>query len=127
MTFLAEADGFIADAMAAKDVGTQELTNYEGDGPAHTLHQKRMDGVPWLAIRIPTAYKEYDDGEPHERWIVSTQTVGQSTGGAGSAENSSVGANDGANSTVQDACAAIDKFIEQIQAYRTELRKALGV
>jgi hypothetical protein len=125
--FLGEADAFLADAKTCRDVGQKELSTASA-GSAAQINQRARSAAGSLLVRIPNSYKEADESGKltKVRWTVSSQMVRIGTSGEGSAEDSSMTATDGANSTVQEACRAVDKFIEEIDAYRTQLRAALG-
>ncbi|MEP6861160.1 MAG: DUF4157 domain-containing protein [Deltaproteobacteria bacterium] len=126
-TFLAQADAFIAEATAARDVGRQESDDVSSDagGAAKNLKNKLYDGVLWLDVRIPSPWKDYASGAALTRWLLASQKLSVTIGGKGSAQSSKQEA--GANADVQTASADLDKWIQAIAAYRDQLRKSLDV
>jgi hypothetical protein len=123
--FLSEADAFIADAQTALDVGQKELSAGVDASAAQNLRSRRSDAES-LVVHIPAATTGKDEsGQPVTHWHVASQTVKLDSSGKGSAEDSSMQQSDGANSTAQEGCKAIEKFIEEIKGYREQLRKGL--
>ncbi|HEY6037670.1 MAG TPA: DUF4157 domain-containing protein, partial [Kofleriaceae bacterium] len=117
-TFLAQADAFIAEATAARDVGRQETDDVSADahGAAKNLKTKLYDGVLWLEVRIPAPWKDYASGAPVTRWLLASQKLSVVIGGTGSAQSSKQ--QNGANADVQSACTDLDGWVQAIAAYR---------
>jgi hypothetical protein len=124
-TFLAEADNFIASAKAAKGVGEGDLSRSKS-GSAASEASIAQSHVKSVSVYIADAWQVQPKEGP-KRFNISYQSIPLEFDGKDSAFDSGWDKNDGAISTISDAVHAIDKFIEEIEAYRKEMRASLGV
>ena len=123
--FLGEADTFLADAKAARDVGQGDLSRGTSGSVAQVAYGKQHSASK-LYVYIPDAWR-VQPAEGPKRYNIAQQSIDLDFGGKDSAADSSYDADDGGISTIEKGCHAISKFIEEIEAYKRELRASLGM
>jgi hypothetical protein len=122
-TFVSEADAFLADATAAVNFGRGQAdsTNTTVGVSAAALAGRARHTPDGNLVDLQHMAIKWARQTP-AGWVVETSAFSIANAGNGDAKSDA----EQGNATVLAACDAMDKFIVEIQGYRTRLSAALG-